>query len=615
MVRWQRGWQFGIGIGVILFAAAVCGGETKPAGVPESDNATETDKTTVFSGALSAVDEQTVVVNSRISGEQSISVLPVDAGQPVPRQIRKFVRDHRSCQVEASWQQVDWRVPGTAKNLADVALGAKFSGFAVSLQKPVEINTVVIHTVGEIVYGRNRCGIRDYQLRCHLTDGKWVTVATVRNNTKGRLVHTLPPLATDEVRIDVTAFNRYKDLELWKSGAYRAFPEPFPPPPLRGIELYRLEPVGTPTARSKTRQVTIDNSAKGRIAIFKDDVPTPDGVPSSPNALAEVLRRAGYGVTFLDAELLSRTSLLSREYFDLFVQPYGCSFPMGSTLYQFLGRGGHLLTLGGQAFTNALERLPNGQLVATGLDPGIITTPVTMPKLDCYEPFRDQIGMFAGPFQSLEHVVSAHASRGQKIIDPAIRINQALAGYPAVGLVGQVIPIKEEEEYVRQGKELPYILDARAEIRRAGKFHSILDGDHNYLTFNKPCARWVPLLETHDRFGRPRGAAAAMILNHDGIYAGSTWAFFGVTNCDLFPSNNDVLAQSPLGHRRISALRSVPSFTASARTYDCYRQGEPAKVRVFAANYGPVKRTARRDVQPSCPRDGEQDRVQTTSRT
>jgi hypothetical protein len=41
------------------------------------------------------------------------------------------------------------------------------------------------------------------------------------------------------------------------------------------------------------------------------------------------------------------------------------------------------------------------------------------------------------------------------------------------------------------------------------------------------------LLETSDRYGRARGAAAAMLLNFNGYYAGSNWAYFGIENFDL----------------------------------------------------------------------------------
>ena len=47
-------------------------------------------------------------------------------------------------------------------------------------------------------------------------------------------------------------------------------------------------------------------------------------------------------------------------------------------------------------------------------------------------------------------------------------------------------------------------------------------------------ARWIPLLETDDRFDRPRGPAAAVMFHYNGFYAGSAWAYFGLENLDLF---------------------------------------------------------------------------------
>ena len=41
-------------------------------------------------------------------------------------------------------------------------------------------------------------------------------------------------------------------------------------------------------------------------------------------------------------------------------------------------------------------------------------------------------------------------------------------------------------------------------------------------------ARWIPLIETYDCYNRPRGAAAALMLNYNGYYEGSCWAYFGV---------------------------------------------------------------------------------------
>ena len=60
-------------------------------------------------------------------------------------------------------------------------------------------------------------------------------------------------------------------------------------------------------------------------------------------------------------------------------------------------------------------------------------------------------------------------------------------------------------------------------------------------------ARWLPLLNAHDRFGRLRGAAGAMVRHHAGAWAGSSWAFFGVTNRDLFGPGQPAMDETFVG--------------------------------------------------------------------
>ena len=272
---------------------------------------------------------------------------------------------------------------------------------------------------------------------------------SVQNNTKAYLVHRFAPTVTSEVRVVVMAANCRDDIDKWKKyNSYNTYQKDFPR--VRQIEVYKLGPAKAFENRSKSRVVTIEKSQKGRIAIFKDNVPMPEGVASSPDHLAEVLRAAGYGVTFLDAELLSNTALLSRDHFDLFIHPYGCSFPLGTTLYEFLEAGGHLLTIGGQAFTNAL---------------------------------------------------ACSADGNQHVIDTSIRINKPLTGYPATGLTGQVIPIEEEARYVSEGKEMAYILQTREGTKKIGKMHRI--GQHG----EEPLARVRRVLLVGRTLWRRRGSS------------------------------------------------------------------------------------------------------------
>ncbi|NQT14982.1 MAG: beta-galactosidase, partial [Planctomycetes bacterium] len=97
-------------------------------------------------------------------------------------------------------------------------------------------------------------------------------------------------------------------------------------------------------------------------------------------------------------------------------------------------------------------------------------------------------------------------------------------------------------------------------------------------------ARWVPLLDTLDRYERPRGAAAAMVLNYNGFYAGSFWAWFGIDNVDLFANPQGPTAQA-LGD--IARFMRRRLFLHNLATdHRLYRKGEPVTVSLRVDNRG-----------------------------
>ena len=103
-------------------------------------------------------------------------------------------------------------------------------------------------------------------------------------------------------------------------------------------------------------------------------------------------------------------------------------------------------------------------------------------------------------------------------------------------------------------------------------------------------ARWIPLLECSDRFGRPRGHAGAVLHHFTGTFAGSSWAIFGVNDRDLFSARSPAIERVLLptvGHllRRIY-LHETDTALA------CYRDGETVKFRTRASNFGRTPRSA-----------------------
>lgn len=104
-------------------------------------------------------------------------------------------------------------------------------------------------------------------------------------------------------------------------------------------------------------------------------------------------------------------------------------------------------------------------------------------------------------------------------------------------------------------------------------------------------ARWIPLMNAHDRYGRLRGAVGAMLRHYAGSWAGSSWAFFGVTNVDLFAPGNPQMNEALVSVTR-SLVRDV--YLASL-TPDpaCQEPGQPVAFSAPIFNGGRLARELR----------------------
>jgi hypothetical protein len=97
-------------------------------------------------------------------------------------------------------------------------------------------------------------------------------------------------------------------------------------------------------------------------------------------------------------------------------------------------------------------------------------------------------------------------------------------------------------------------------------------------------SRWVPLLNTYDRFGRLRGAAGAMLLNFAGFYAGSQWAYFGVEDRPLFGPS---VAGSDADLVRLVKWLQRGCFMSNLRPeFFAYDPGEIANVKLRVHDFG-----------------------------
>ena len=146
----------------------------------------------------------------------------------------------------------------------------------------------------------------------------------------------------------------------------------------------------------------------------------------------------------------------------------------------------------------------------------------------------EQIGVF-DPDYRLRRVAYLSTAPGQDVVKTAYRLNAEVTGYAASGVLGAAN------------------------------------------------ARWTPLVNAYDGYGRLRGAAGALMRHYNGAYRKSHWAFFGVDTCDLFASNNP--GARALLLEVFDALQRK-TFLHEARTnFACYRQGEEVRIFSWVSNY------------------------------
>ncbi len=158
-----------------------------------------------------------------------------------------------------------------------------------------------------------------------------------------------------------------------------------------------------------------------------------------------------------------------------------------------------------------------------------------------------QIGAFDADFK-LRRVAYAAAAPGQFVVPSSFRLKAGLTGYVASAVLGN------------------------------------------------DDARRIALVNTFDRYGRPRGAVVSLVHRYGRFYTGSSWALFGADNYDLVKRGDQAGRELLIGVAdrlvRETFLRDLKTNLA------CYRQGEAVKLAVIVTDHGrePVKGMVRFEV-------------------
>ena len=104
-------------------------------------------------------------------------------------------------------------------------------------------------------------------------------------------------------------------------------------------------------------------------------------------------------------------------------------------------------------------------------------------------------------------------------------------------------------------------------------------------------ARWIPMLEAYDRFGRSRGPAASVMFHYNGHYRGSAWGFWGVDNLDLFTDANSPMSKALA---EMAAHVARETYLHNLQTDQrLYRDGETVRVTAVVENRGRIPQNVR----------------------
>jgi len=157
-----------------------------------------------------------------------------------------------------------------------------------------------------------------------------------------------------------------------------------------------------------------------------------------------------------------------------------------------------------------------------------------------------QLGVFQADYP-LERAVSLRAAPEQSVLPMELSIEGPASGWAACGIIG------------------------------------------------RDAARWVPLLATHDRYGRPRGAAGGLLRHSSGTWRGSSWAVFGVTNRNLFSAAEPRMADAFV--RIVRALAADSYFASLTTEHACYQEGDSVEFRAPIFHGGRRERRLRARVE------------------
>ncbi len=162
--------------------------------------------------------------------------------------------------------------------------------------------------------------------------------------------------------------------------------------------------------------------------------------------------------------------------------------------------------------------------------------------------------------------------------------------FPAPEQIGVFDPsfLLEDVRNVTRSPEMAGILPEASIAGRHGGYAAVgpLGLDGRGFSANR-CA-WRPVLSTTDAHGEAWGPAAAILHHFNGTFAGSSWAFFGIDDADVFAAGSPVREKmlAPL----VAKLVSRTFIHETETGWAAYDRGETATLQTRASNFSKTAR-------------------------
>jgi hypothetical protein len=317
-----------------------------------------------------------------------------------------------------------------------------------------------------------------------------------------------------------------------------------------------------------------EEQLKGRVFILSDPNIGKlggDMAASNPERLAKLLSDGGFETKLISAKQMANNLEVNRKNCDLIILPYGPYFPSitSDNFIAFVHRGGKFISMGGYTFAEqiGLDYKPDEQAIPLSSRQGH--------ALDHLALEYWQFPIFDWDYDLL-YALAAEPASGQYLFKGDLGIKSELKGWSTCGLIG---------DNKARWRPLVNSIDRYGHLR----------GSIGAITHVFPDSRPGEIFEGREFYDRPFKSegyvgfesTSDFINDIFQAYRGSSWAYFGVTNIDLFDGSYPAMDKGLVG--LVEFLIKDVYLKHAKTSLTSYHQGETVVLKTGVCNGGREK--------------------------